>query len=142
VADTDLPEWSFDERAVDVRAPTSAEVRALLVAAGSRDRRLAAFVRLTAATGARRGELCGLRWIGIDWERSWVQIIEAVIAQRGGARVKGPKTRASVRPVAIDAGSLEELRRLRAEREAIAADCGVVLDDVTAPRLPPLQRHR
>jgi integrase len=127
VADTELPEWSFNERAISVRAPTADEVRALLAAADSRDRRLAAFVRLTAATGARRGELCALRWSGIDWNASCVQIEEAVIAVRGGTALKGPKTQASVRRVAIDAGSLEAVTRLRAEREAIAADCEVEL---------------
>jgi hypothetical protein len=129
VADTEMPEWPHDERAHQVRSPNAQEVRTLLVAAGSYDRRLACFIRLTAATGARRGELRALRWSDVDWDRDRVRIDEAVVARAGGTEVKRPKTRASVRWVAIDGDRLDELRWLRTERLAIAADCDVELDD-------------
>ena len=127
VADTELPEWPFDGRAQAVRAPSAKEVRAIIAAASAYDRRVGAFVRLTAATGARRGELCALRWSDIDWEDCTVRIDEAVVAAPGGRLVKGPKTRASVRRIAVDNGTLSQLRELFVERQAIAADCDVTI---------------
>ncbi len=129
VADTEMPEWPHDKRAHQVRSPNAEEVRALLTTAASYDRRLACFIRLTAATGARRGELCALRWSDVDWDDDRVSIDEAVVARAGGTEVKRPKTHASVRWVAIDSESLEALGQLRIERLAIAADCDVALDD-------------
>jgi integrase len=129
VADTELPEWPFDRRGQPVRAPSAKEVRAIITAAGAYDRRVGAFVRLTAATGARRGELCALRWSDIDWDDRTVHIDAAVVAAPGGRLVKGPKTRASVRRIAVDDGTLSELHELLVERQAIAADCGVTVRD-------------
>ncbi len=64
--DADLPLWQLEEQREPVRAPSAKEVRALIDTALEEDIRLAAFLRLLAATGLRRGtiELCVLR----DWE--------------------------------------------------------------------------
>jgi integrase len=128
VADTELPDWKLDEQPVAQRAPSVAEVRALLDAAWEEDLRVGVFIRVVAASGARRSEVCALRWSDIDWDTGSVVVDEATVADDGGVRIKGPKTRASVRPVAVDAGTLADLRVLRAEREEIAAECDVVLD--------------
>ena len=47
-------------------APTVAEVQALIETAEQDDPDMAAFIALAAVTGARRGELCGLRWGDVD----------------------------------------------------------------------------
>lgn len=129
VADTDLPEWSLSEKSREVRAPEVDEVRAVLAAARRYDRRVSAFIRVVAATGARRGEVCALRWSDVDWHRSSVHIDEAIVADDGGAIVKSPKNRSSVRAVALDAVTLQELRELHEERLRLAAACGVALFD-------------
>ncbi len=49
------------------------------------------------------------------------------MATKGGASVKGPKNRSSIRAVAVDAGTLNQLRELRAEREAQASACEVAI---------------
>jgi integrase len=77
VADTELPEWSYDEQREAVRAPSADEVRAVLAAAQEMDPRLALFLRISAATGARRGEVCALRWTDVDWEGSTLRLDEA-----------------------------------------------------------------
>ncbi|MGH9150895.1 MAG: tyrosine-type recombinase/integrase [Acidimicrobiales bacterium] len=79
MADTELPEWRLDERPKEVRCPDLTEVQSLLDAARSYDPRVGAFIRVVAATGARRGEACALRWSDIDWEAHAVRIDEAVI---------------------------------------------------------------
>ena len=51
---------------VEVRPPSPAEVVALLAFVWSRDRAFHLFLVLAATTGARRGQLLGLRWSDID----------------------------------------------------------------------------
>lgn len=129
IADTELPEWGYSEQAPDVRSPSADEVKAVLAAAELLDRCLAVFFRVSAATGARRGEVCALRWSDIDWKHSTIAIDEAVVAFDGPAIVKRPKTRKSVRRVSIDEGTLEALRKYHAVKNAEADLCEVKLSD-------------
>jgi integrase len=126
VAETELPSWSLDERS-EVGAPEVHEIQALLRAAQSDDVRVHAFLRVVTATGMRRGEACALRWSDIDASRRVLVIDESVVAAHGGAVVKAPKTRASIRALAIDAGTAELLETLRVEQAELAAACGVEL---------------
>ena len=113
ITDTELPEWSLAETGPAVRSPSADEVRRLLAAAREdRDPRVSAFVRLVAATGMRRGEACALRWDDVGWEGAAIRIDEALVTFTGGVTVRGPKTRASVRGVAVDASTIDQLRRL------------------------------
>lgn len=126
VTDTELPAARLEQES-HVRAPEVGEVSALLAEAFDYDLRVAAFIRLVAVTGARRGEACALRWSDVDEASSTVRIDEAVVTAGGGAVVKGPKTRASVRTVAVDPDSLTVLRRLRIEQSTLAMACGYSL---------------
>jgi integrase len=125
IVDTELPVWPLGERGEPVRSADLAEVRALLAAASAFDERFGAFVRLVAATGVRRGEACALRWSDIDWESGMVLVDESVVAASGGAEVKAPKTKASIRRLALDPATVEMLRTLRASQEELAAMCEV-----------------
>lgn len=95
--------------------------------ATSQDLRLAVFLRVAAATGARRGEVCALRWTDINWTTPSVRFDEAIIAAEGGALLKAPKTRRSVRRIAIDSGTRDALRRLYETVQEVALDCGTAL---------------
>jgi len=129
VADTELPEWRYGERAVPVRAPSVEEVRSIMAAADAgEDRRLWLFIRVIAASGARRGEICAIRWSDINWVQGSVRIDESIISAPGGGMVKQPKTKASERPLALDAGTMAALRALRLDNEALAIECGTILD--------------
>ncbi|MDQ1442460.1 MAG: hypothetical protein QOG97_2688 [Acidimicrobiaceae bacterium] len=129
VADTEMPEWRYGEQAVPVRAPSVVEVRAIMAAADAgEDRRLWLFIRVTAASGARRGEICAIRWSDIDWAQGSVRIDESIISAPGGGMLKQPKTHASVRPLALDAGTIDALRSLRVDNEAMAIEYGTMLD--------------
>jgi integrase len=128
IADTELPSWSLDDKTA-VRAPSTDEVRRILAAASGEDVRIATAVRVLAATGMRRGEVCALRWCDIDGEDQRVRVDESVVCARGGASVKPPKTRASVRTVALDPYTLRVITELRSEQEQLAASCDAVIDD-------------
>jgi integrase len=121
VTDTELPTFAPSERPEAVRAPTVSEVVALLRAASSQDLRYYAGLRIVAATGMRRGEACGLRWSDVDDVAAILRVDESVIPAAGGAQVKSPKTRASVRSVAVDSQTLSVISDLRASQEALAA---------------------
>ncbi len=127
IADTELPVWSLTEGTEEVRAPTVDEVRAILGFARTGDPRVSAFIRLVTATGLRRGEACALRWSDVDMDRKQICIDKSVVIGRSGIQVKAPKTRASIRTIAVDRGTLDELRSLRARQDEIARACGLTL---------------
>jgi integrase len=127
IAESELPSWGIDGAPRAVRAPSTAEVRRLLAAALDLDPRLSTCLRVIAATGARRGEACALRWSDVDRTKGRITIEESVVASQGGATVKSPKTRASIRVVAVDPGTLAQLEQLRALQAHLAADAGASL---------------
>jgi integrase len=129
IVDTELPTWGMPESPDPVRAPSAEEVTRLLAGAATLDLRYATALRIVAATGVRRGEACALRWADIDWTDARLNIDESVIPSNGGAVIKSPKTRASIRHVAIDMGTLTALKRLRTEQERLAVDADVALPD-------------
>lgn len=74
-------------------------------------------VHLALVTGARRGELVALKWDCVDLKRGTVCIRQSNYKLKGEAiKSKQPKTRSSVRDVAIPAYLVELLRDFRAEQ--------------------------
>jgi len=128
VADTELPSFTPAELPEPVRAPTLDEVLAILAAAESLDIRYRAGLVVIAATGMRRGEACALRWSDLDVTEATISIDESVIAAPEGAASKAPKSRASVRRIAIDAGTLGVLEQLRIAQAELARVAEVRLE--------------
>ena len=102
-----------DHAAADARP-----LATLLEAADKHDLEFGAVLRVLVATGARRGEVCGLRWSDIDLPGSTVTIRRSVASVAGGTVVKETKTHAA-RRIAVDAETLDALARRR-ERAAAA----------------------
>jgi integrase len=127
IADSELPSWSIASH-VPVRAPSLDEVQRLLVGAESLDPRISCILRLIVATGMRRGEACAIRWNDCDLTLGTIRIDESIVSNKGSATVKSPKTRASIRSVAIDEGTLDELLRLREIQEDLAQAADITLD--------------
>jgi len=127
IADTELPTWALEER-VEVRAPSLDEVRALIAMADELDPSFAAVLRLVAATGMRRGEVCALRWTDIDLSAGTVRIGQSVVAAKGGAILKSPKTRASIRTVAIDPDTVSKIKQRQLAQRSLAMACGMTLE--------------
>jgi integrase len=102
-----------------IQPPNPNEVARLLAAARARDADLATFLLLAATTGARRGELCGLRWADLDPATGQLDIVRAVIIVNGAWVLTPTKTRQG-RHIALDPTVLRELtaHRQRAEERA------------------------
>ncbi|WP_276942431.1 tyrosine-type recombinase/integrase [Ferrimicrobium acidiphilum] len=127
IADSELPSWSIGSH-TPVRAPSLDEVHRLLVGAQSLDSRISCILRIIVATGMRRGEACAIRWSDCDLILGTIRIDESIVSNKGSATVKSPKTRASIRSVAIDEGTLDELLRLRKIQENLAQSADMTLD--------------
>ncbi len=112
----------------EIRIPTVDEVLRMLKEAEVEDPDLAVFLVLAAVTGARRGELCALRWDDVDFEAGSVGISRVIaLGKAGPVERHKPKTRASVRTIALDAGTLGVLKAHRARSAEKARACGLVL---------------
>lgn len=128
IADSEMPSYGIGDR-TEVRAPTILEVKALIEHLEEFDPRFSVFVRVILATGMRRGEACALRWSDVDLDQLTVLIDESVIGGKGQVTVKSPKTRASIRRVAIDNKTTEELANLRSIQEDLASYGEVELEE-------------
>ncbi|SHE59489.1 Site-specific recombinase XerD [Ferrithrix thermotolerans DSM 19514] len=127
IANTKMPSWSIESH-TPVRAPSLDEVQRLLVAAQSLDPRTSCILRIIAATDMRRGEACAIRWNDCDLTLGTIRIDESIVSNKGSATVKSPKTRASIRSVAIDERTLDELLRLREIQGNLDQDADLTLD--------------
>lgn len=104
----------------DLSPPDVEQVGRLLARANETYPELGRFLHLAASTGARRGELCGLRWRDVDRDASAVVIRRAIVEVAGHLTEKDTKTHAA-RRIALDPGSLAVLDAQRAEVEQRAA---------------------
>jgi integrase len=110
----------------DIRPPTPEEVSRLLATAYEADPDFAVLLWLAATTGARRGELCALRWSGVDLDAAELVIVRNLIVRGGQLVEKDTKTHAA-RRIALSDDSLallDEHQRRCAQR---AAACGAAL---------------
>jgi integrase len=106
--------------AAQVEAPTPAEVQTILVAAEAVEPTLAVLLLLAALTGARRGELCALRWPDIDFDAGTLTIARSIFEVAGGGWAeKGTKTH-QARTIGLDDLGLVALRRHRSAVDALA----------------------
>ena len=81
------------------------------------------------ATGMRRGELLGLRWQDVDFERGILSVRQTVGALRGKPDVKPPKTRSSIRDVPVPAEVMAALREHRRRQNEQRLALGAVWED-------------
>lgn len=77
------------------------------------DDRHAALWTFVATTGMRRGEVLGLRWSDLDLEDGSATIVQTIVAVAHAPVVSEPKTDAGHRRVALDAHTVDVLRRHR-----------------------------
>jgi integrase len=68
---------------------------------------------LLATTGARRGEILGLRWQDVDLKAKTASIVQTVIAVDHEVQIGTPKTAKGRRSIVLDEGTVTELRRWR-----------------------------
>jgi integrase len=111
----------------DIQPPAIADVRTLLEAAEQQDSDGAALLRMLVATGARRGEVCGLQWSDVDMAAGTALIRRSVASVAGGTVVKDTKTHAA-RRIALDPDTLAALMRRRKRAESLAHACRCEID--------------
>ncbi|MEQ4206181.1 tyrosine-type recombinase/integrase [Actinopolymorpha sp. B9G3] len=107
--------------------PPSADEAAWLVNEAWRDPDWGALVWLAMTTGARRGELCALRWDAVDLDNE-VLVLRASVAKddKGRWYLKDTKTHQQ-RRVSVDAGTVAVLQSHRARVEERASLLGIEL---------------
>ena len=110
----------------DIQPPTPAEMRRLVADAEAVSATFGLLVRLGAVLGARRGELCGLRWEDIDLDRRSLTI-RTGIADVAGRLVETDTKSHRPRTISIDAATVELLRAHHESTVRIAGDHGAAL---------------
>jgi len=139
------------DAASEVCPPSQADLGRLLDAAAEGDSEFWTYLRLAASTGARRSQMCGLRWSDVDLERGRVTFARAVVDGLEGIVVKDGKTHRAY-SVAIDLDTTEVLRAHQEACQKRAAVCGAALaergfvfsfdPDGTRPWRPDVVTHR
>jgi integrase len=113
----------------DIEVPTPEQVQSIIEQAEKVDPMLATLIQLAALTGARRGELCGLRWADIDWKARTLTIERSVYEPKGGGWVlKDTKTHQS-RKIGLDAFGIKILKAHRANVDALAKKLSLPVAD-------------
>lgn len=109
--------------------PSPEVIQGLITAAERRGQPvLAAAIAVAATTGARRGELLGLRWSDIDLAKGYMYIRRAIKHADGPGWVIGePKSHAQ-RRIALDSFSVAVLRRHLESAQRRANEAEVELD--------------
>ncbi|MEM9655581.1 MAG: tyrosine-type recombinase/integrase [Actinomycetota bacterium] len=102
--------------------PTPEEVRALIEAARQSKRpEYARFFLLSATTGLRRGEMCGMRFTDIDQETGVLTVRTGITHVPGRPRIEGSSKNRRMRAVALGPralGLVEAQRKLMLDRAA------------------------
>jgi integrase len=112
----------------DVRPPDVKQVERLLDTATAEDPELGLFLRLAVVLGARRGEVCSLRWSEVDLDRGEVLVAGSVIILAGQPLLDRETTKTRTkRRVAVGEGTLALLRLHRAAQAETALACGNTL---------------
>ena len=103
--------------------PNPADVARLIEAAAKVNPALPTYFRLAAATGARRGELCGLRWKHVDLEKRRLTVARSIVEVGGELIEKDTKTH-QVRKVSLDEETAAVLAAHRLACEELTSKCG------------------
>ena len=90
------------EETKEVEAFTIQEVGDILNALESEPINIRALIEVALFTGCRRGEIVGLKWADIDFEKQRISIKRSIYKLSDGkAREKEPKSRCSIRTISI-----------------------------------------
>ncbi len=101
------------------------EVQAILEALKTEPLKWQVMTNLLIATGARRGEICGLRWENVDWENNRVYLCEnRVYTAKTGAISTTLKTGEN-RYVSVSPHVMEMLREWRIEQNSTFLRLGI-----------------
>ncbi|MGI9646739.1 MAG: tyrosine-type recombinase/integrase, partial [Ilumatobacteraceae bacterium] len=106
----------------EINPPTIANTKRLLDIADEHDPEYGTLLRILTTTGARRGEVCGLRWSDLERGSRTLSIQRSVASVAGGTVVNETKTHAA-RRIALDDDTIAILDRQRERLEHRASVC-------------------
>ncbi|HTT91537.1 MAG TPA: tyrosine-type recombinase/integrase [Acidimicrobiales bacterium] len=114
-------------RVREIHPPTREELRRLLEACANDHEDLGSIIYVAATTGARRGELCGLRWTDLDLDLATMTIARSISDANQLVAVKDTKTH-QARRIALDPSTVKVLRAHRelVDQRAAKADIGLL----------------
>lgn len=107
----------------ELKVPDAAQILVLIDAAKVDDE-WAIPVLLSATTGARRGEILGLRWADFDPDRARLRITRSLQRIDGESRFTEPKTPRARREVAVPGFVVDALRAHRTAQARRRLACG------------------
>jgi len=114
---------------VTITPPGVDDIRAALAAARKADVELWCWLSVAIASGARRGEVCALRWCDVDLDKRFVRIERSVSATSSdGVVIKSTKT-GKPRVVSLTSQAVDALLERRAEAAGSASGDGRDLDE-------------
>jgi integrase len=116
-------------RAQALHPPEPEGVLRLIAGAERADPDLACFLLLAATTGARRGEICALRWSDLDKKTGALTISRSIVETQGSTLIEKDTKTHSSRRIALDSGSIAALADQRDRCQRRAKSCGVTLAD-------------
>ena len=114
-------------RSPEIRPPTEQELHGLLDACVESHPDLASLIYVAATTGARRGELCGLRWSDVDLGTATLTIARSISDAGKLVAVKDTKTH-QARRLALDPYTVTVLKAQKRLAEQRATAGGVSLE--------------
>jgi integrase len=115
------------KEAPQLTLPTSDQVSRMLHEANALDPAFGVFLRVSAVTGARKGEVCGLRWTDLDVKRHTLVIERSIAHKEGvGPVVKDTKNHGR-RTISLDTATIDELRAHRISMEERARSIDMAL---------------
>jgi integrase len=109
-----------------IQPPTPEQVAVLLAAAAEDDPEFALLLRLAAVTGARRGEICALRWPDLDLKAGEMVVARSLSKGERSLVEKETKTH-RVRRLALDEATVEALKEQHRMMEERAEACDATL---------------
>jgi integrase len=121
-----------------VKAPTPDEVRAIVAKAEEIEPALAALLLLGALTGARRGELCALRWTDLNAAERTLTIARSVYETEGGGWAEKDTKTHQERTVGLDELALSVLAKHRAQVDEVARGSNSTFDPTDSSSPAPL----
>jgi integrase len=108
----------------EVAILSGAEVKAVLDAL--QNTTIYPHIVILLSTGIRRGELTGLQWGDVDFDKGKLRIERSIETTKArGLRIKAPKTRHGRRIIALPGFALEVLRELRKAQLEIRLKLGI-----------------
>jgi integrase len=124
-------------RRTDLEAVTVEELGRLMASAEEANPRFAMLLKLGVLTGARRGELCALRWRDVDLEEGRLTIRTSLYRAGEERGEKAPKSGRATE-LLLDGFGVELLREWKAIYPPLSDDCFVVssVPDGTQPVNP------